>query len=90
MSTNKLTKLSLGIERHIDDLGRIVIPKEMRDKLNFEKNQIVNIKLFGDHIEISKPECRCMFCNTMDNVVEYNNHTMCEACLKDIAEKFGK
>lgn len=34
---NNLKDLSLGIERNIDDLGRIVLPKEMRDKLKFKK-----------------------------------------------------
>lgn len=35
MKKSKLTNKSAGLERHIDDLGRIVIPKEMREKLNF-------------------------------------------------------
>ena len=46
--------LSLGIERTIDDLGRVVLPKEMRDKLQFKKNQAVNIKLFNNYIQIEK------------------------------------
>ena len=52
MVKNISKELSLGIERHIDDLERIVIPKEMRNKLNFEQNEVVSIKLFDDHIEI--------------------------------------
>ena len=86
----KAKKLSVGIERHIDDLGRIVIPKEMRDKLNFEKNQIVNIKLFDDHIEIGKPKHRCLFCNTENDIKEYNNHFICESCLNDIVKNFSE
>ena len=54
-------ELSLGIERHIDDLGRIVIPKEMRNKLNFEQNEVVSIKLFDDHIEIAKSKSKCLY-----------------------------
>ena len=41
--TDKFKDLSLGTERSVDDLGRIVIPKGMRDKLKFKKNQKVNI-----------------------------------------------
>ena len=44
---DKLEKLSIGIDRNIDELGRIVIPKEMRDKLNLKKYDLVNIKLFN-------------------------------------------
>ena len=50
MVKNTSKELSLGIERHIDDLGRIVIPKEMRNKLNFEKNEKLSISLFENHI----------------------------------------
>ena len=58
-STSK--ELSLGIERHIDDLGRIVIPKEMRNKLNFEQNEVVSIKLFDDHIELQNQNLNVYF-----------------------------
>lgn len=50
MKTNKTAKKSSGLERHLDDLGRIVIPKEMRNKLNFEKNEKLSISLFENHI----------------------------------------
>ena len=40
---NKVKELK-GVERHIDNLGRLVIPKEMRDKLNFDTNELVDIK----------------------------------------------
>ena len=87
---DRLEKLAAGIERHIDDLGRIVIPKEMRDKLNFEKNELVSIKLFDNHIEISKSESRCLFCNTEENIKYYNNYSICASCLGDIINKFGE
>ncbi|MDO7204063.1 AbrB/MazE/SpoVT family DNA-binding domain-containing protein [Paraclostridium bifermentans] len=36
--------LTVGVNRNIDDLGRVVLPKEMRDKLNLKKNSPVSIK----------------------------------------------
>jgi len=86
----KKKDLSIGIERHIDDLGRIVIPKEMRDKLNFDKNEIVNISLFENHIEITKSKSRCLFCKAEDNIKNYNNYSICELCLDDIVKKFSE
>ena len=80
-STSK--ELSLGIERHIDDLGRIVIPKEMR-------NEVVSIKLFDDHIEIAKSKSKCLFCSTQDNIKYYNNYSICQSCLDDIIKKFSE
>ena len=87
-STSK--ELSFGIERHIDDLGRIVIPKEMRNKLNFEQNEVVSIKLFDDHIEIAKSKSKCLFCSTQDNIKYYNNYSICQSCLDDIIKKFSE
>lgn len=91
MKTSKTEKKSSGLERHLDDLGRIVIPKEMRDKLNFEKNEKLSISLFEDHIEIRKSETRCLFCNTKENLEIYKNYSFCKSCLdnmvKDLNEK---
>lgn len=40
----------VGLERNIDNLGRVVIPIEMRKQLNFDKNQKVSIKLYNNHV----------------------------------------
>ena len=87
---DNLKDLSLGIERTIDDLGRIVLPKEMRDKLKFKKNQKVNIKLFKNHIQIEKSKLSCCFCDSENHIEYYNNFPICSSCLKEIIEKFSK
>ncbi len=82
--------LSLGIERSIDDLGRVVLPKEMRDKLQFKKNQAVNIKLFNNYIQIEKSKSTCLFCGSEENIEYYNDFPICNSCLKEIIKKFDK
>ena len=82
--------LSLGIERSIDDLGRIVLPKEMRNKLEFKENQKVNIKLFKNYIQIEKSKSICSFCDSEKNIEYYNNFPICSSCLKEIIKKFNK
>ena len=89
-SNNKIDKLSIGIDRTIDELGRIVIPKEMRDNLNLKKYDLVNIKLFNNYIQIEKSKSICNFCNNTDDLESYNNFSICKSCLNDIIEKFGK
>ena len=84
------TKELKGVERHIDPVGRLVIPKEMRDKLNFEVNELVDIRLVGDHIEVSKSKTRCLFCNSDNDIKYYKNYAMCKNCLDEMVEKFGK
>lgn len=56
----------------------------MRNKLNFEQNEVVSIKLFDDHIEIAKSKSKCLFCSTQDNIKYYNNYSICQSCLDDI------
>nr|WP_317333947.1 AbrB/MazE/SpoVT family DNA-binding domain-containing protein [uncultured Romboutsia sp.] len=87
---DKLKDLSLGVERNVDDLGRIVLPKEMRDKLQFKKNQKVNIKLFKDHIQIERSKLSCCFCENEKDIEYYNNFPICSSCLKEIIKKFNK
>ena len=80
--------LSLGIERFIDGLGRLVIPKEMRDSLNFDNNQLVTVKLFKNHIQIEKSVTSCFFCGNIDDISFYKNHPICNHCLNDMLDKF--
>lgn len=44
--------MTTGIVRKIDDLGRIVIPAEMRRVLGVQEGDELEITLSGDHIEI--------------------------------------
>lgn len=87
---NNFKDLSLGIERTIDDLGRVVLPKEMRDKLQFKKNQTVNIKLFNNYIQIEKSKLTCCFCGSEEDIEHYNDVPICNLCLKEIIKKFNK
>ena len=82
--------VSLGVERNIDSLGRIVLPKEMRNKLQFKENQAVNIKLFENYIQIQKSKVTCCFCGSTENLENYKGSTICMECLKEIIEKFNK
>jgi len=41
-----------GIVRKIDDLGRIVVPAEMRRVLGIREGDELEIALDGDHVEI--------------------------------------
>ena len=85
---NQIKELK-GVERHIDNLGRLVIPKEMRDKLNFDTNELVDIKLVNDHIQVSKSRTRCLFCNCENDIKFYKNYAMCKNCLDDMIGKFS-
>ena len=83
-------KLSTGIVRRCDELGRIVIPKEMRSQLNIEERDPIEIILTENGILLQKYENRCIFCNTIKPAISYNGKLICSKCLKAINKSIEK
>lgn len=76
-----------SIKRPVDALGRIVLPKELRNSLGIVDNQdSLEIYTEGDKIILKKAENSCTFCSSTDNLVEYMDKCICENCAKKIAE----
>ncbi len=75
---------STGIVRHIDELGRIVVPKEMRTKMNIKNSDPVEIYVEGDRIILTKYQNTCIFCGTTEGLVSYKDKKICSACLSEI------
>lgn len=77
-----------GIIRRTDELCRVVIPKEIRDKLHIKEKGYVVISLKGKEIIISKYDDSCVFCGKKASLKEYNDKLVCKKCLLEIKEKF--
>lgn len=81
---------STGIVRRIDELGRIVIPKELRRKLNInEKAELrdgdtVEIYTDEDSIILKKYQPGCIFCGEIKELRNFKGKCICTGCLKDI------
>ena len=73
-----------GVLRKIDGLGRIVIPMEIRNKLDISENDPLEIHVEGSNILIKKYEPDCTFCGSSKNVVEYKNKIVCEKCINEL------
>lgn len=58
-----------GIVRRIDELGRIVLPIELRRTMDIEERDRVEIYLEGDLIIVRKFEQTCLFCGTARNLI---------------------
>lgn len=67
---------STGIIRSIDELGRIVIPKEIRKKLGIASTDPVEIYVDGEKIILAKYEPNCSFCNSTEGVVEFKGEIL--------------
>jgi len=75
---------STGIVRKVDDLGRIVIPKELRKTMNIKKKDPMEIFVEKNNIILSKYEKGCLFCGEMGDTFEFEGVTICKKCLKKI------
>ena len=75
---------STGIVRNIDELGRIVVPKSMRTRLDLKCGDPIEIHIEGDSIILSKFVTHCVFCGSADTVTEFKGKKMCESCKSEI------
>lgn len=74
---------STGIVRKLDELGRIVIPMELRRIFGIGTHDSLEIFVESDKIILQKHEPSCVLCNKMDDLVEHKGKYICRSCLKD-------
>lgn len=73
-----------GIVRNVDELGRIVIPKEMRKKMDISSNDPVEIFVEDDRIILTKYQCACTFCGGNVSISNFKGKRICADCLQQI------
>lgn len=77
---------AIGIVRKVDELGRIVLPIELRRTLGIEIKDPIEIYVDGDYILLKKYEPACIFCGNAKNVHRIHDKNVCEDCMKEIGE----
>lgn len=75
---------STGIVRKIDELGRIVLPKEMRANMGVDARDSLEFFVDGDKIILKKYAPSCIFCNNADDVIYFNGKLICKECLEKL------
>lgn len=73
-----------GIIRKVDDLGRIVLPIELRRSLNIEEKDFLEIFVDEGDIVLKKYELACVFCGNTENVHLFKEKNVCENCIKEL------
>lgn len=75
---------STGIVRKVDELGRIVIPIELRRTPSIEERDLFEIYTDADRIILRKyePSYSCVFCGNTENVTKFKNKNICTDCMK--------
>lgn len=74
---------STGIVRKVDELGRVVIPKELRKVFNISEKDPLEIYTDQDSIILRKYEsaCGCVFCGNAKNIMQYKGKNVCSDCV---------
>ena len=85
--------ISTGIVRNIDELGRIVIPKELRKSMGLKdgtkekKGTPLMVFQDGDSIVLKRYNPGCSCCNNMEDLKEINGIRLCKNCISKFSER---
>lgn len=77
---------STGIIRRVDELGRVVIPIEIRNKFDISEKDPIEIYVDGSSIVLRKVEPNCIFCGNSKNLNSYKDKLICTKCAQKISE----
>ncbi|MGI6181891.1 MAG: AbrB/MazE/SpoVT family DNA-binding domain-containing protein [Agathobaculum sp.] len=75
---------STGIVRKVDELGRIVLPIELRRTLDIDVRDALEIYVDGNQIVLKKYEPACVFCGNAKDVTNYKGKNVCRNCIQEI------
>ena len=79
---------STGMVRKVDELGRIVLPAEIRQNLDIQVKDAIEIFTEGERIILQKYQPSCIFCNNVDHVVYFMEKRVCGECLAKLKSQF--
>ena len=75
---------SIGIVRRVDELGRIVLPIELRRTLDIAEKEALEIYVEGSAIVLKKYRPSCVFCDSTKDVIMFKGKNICPKCLREL------
>ncbi|MBE6763118.1 MAG: AbrB/MazE/SpoVT family DNA-binding domain-containing protein [Ruminococcaceae bacterium] len=78
---------AVGSVRNIDALGRIVIPKDIRNRLEIEEGDSLEMFLDDNTIVIRKYNPSCILCGSAKDIVTFRGKNFCPNCVKEMSTK---
>ena len=77
---------STGIVRKVDELGRVVIPIEIRNNFDIAETDPIEIYVDGSSIILKKYEPNCIFCGNSKNLISYKDKLVCTKCAQKLSD----
>ena len=75
-----------GVTRCIDDLGRLVVPKELRKTLHWDIKDSIEFYTEGETVVLKKYQPGCIFCGEVSGITNYKGKNICTSCLNELKE----
>lgn len=75
---------STGMVRKVDELGRVVLPIELRKTFNIVEKDALEIYTEGNTIILRKYEPACIFCGDARDVIVFKGRNVCKNCIKEL------
>lgn len=78
---------STGVVRKIDELGRIVLPSELRKVFGIREGDELDISVDGERVILQKRRDLCLFCGAEEPAIEHKGRKVCEACAGELTQQ---
>lgn len=78
-----------GVVRRVDELGRVVLPCELRRTMHIKDRDQLEIFVDGDRIVLKKYEPACAFTGSADDLLDYNGRKVSRKAIEELAELAG-
>ena len=78
---------STGVVRKIDELGRIVLPSELRRVFGIREGDELEISVNGEQIILQKRTDVCLFCAAEQPTVEFKGRKVCSNCAQEVGQQ---
>jgi len=75
---------STGMTRKVDELGRMVLPSELRKRFRIHEGDHLAIHVEEERIVLTKVETGCVFCDSTDGLVNFRDKLICKDCKSGI------
>lgn len=69
-----------GIVRRVDELGRVVLPMELRKVMDINEKDPMEIFVKDGQIILKKYEPACIFCGSAEEVIHYKGKNVYHTC----------
>lgn len=74
-----------GMHRRVDDLGRIVLPAELRKTMGLKEGSTLDISVDEDRIVLMPRQETCVFCGSRSDLKDFKQRSVCSGCWTEIS-----